>query len=167
MKKACLIFAGLAVLSLITTCRGFRGVTFRIPTESMSPTIKRGDTIFADPLYYKKAAVQRGDVVVVIDPDGKTDSAGQPEMYVKRVIGLGGDKVRITAAKVYVNDRLLDGILGSGRYEADFPVDDFGPVEVPQTDSFSLVTTCPTVLTVANGSIPRSKCRAFTERSRQ
>ena len=143
MKKGRLIFAGLALLGLITGCRGFRGVTFRIPTESMSPTIKPGDTVFADPLFYKHTAVQRGDVVVVIDPDGKTNSAGQAEMYVKRVIGLGGDKVRITAAKVYVNDRLVDGVLGSGRYEAGFPVEDFGPVEVPQNRFFLLGDNLP------------------------
>jgi signal peptidase I len=143
MKKAYLFFTALAVLSLLHGCRGFRGVTFRIPTNSMSPTVKPGDSVFADPVFYKHTAVNRGDVVVVIDPDGKRNVAGQPEMYVKRVIGLGGDKVRVTAARVYVNDSLVEGILGSGKYESNFQVDDFGPVEVPGNRFFLLGDNLP------------------------
>jgi signal peptidase I len=49
---------------------------------------------------------------------------------------LGGDQIRITSGKVYVNNRLLDGAFGTGKYESDFPVEDFGPVTVPQGEYF-------------------------------
>lgn len=124
------------LLLLLAGCKGFRGFTFRVPTNSMSPTVKEGDVVFADPVYYKQSPVQRGDIVVVIDPDGRLDSKGQAEMYVKRVIGLGGDRVQIKSGKVYVNDQLLSGILGSGQYESNYPVEDFGPVTVPQNQYF-------------------------------
>jgi len=122
----------------LMACQGFRGLTFRTPGDSMSPTIKAGDSVFADPVYYKHSPVHRGEIVVVIDPDGKKNPSGQAEMYVKRVIGMGGDRVQVKAEKVYVNDQLLDGILGSGKYESTYPISDFGPIVVPQNEYFLL-----------------------------
>jgi signal peptidase I len=126
----------ICALTFVLGCKGFRGVTFRTPSESMSPTIKPGDSVFADPVYYKHSPVKRGDIVVLVDPDGKKNSSDQTEMYVKRIVALGGDKVQVISAKLYVNDRLLDGVLGSGKYEADFPVEDFGPLIVPANQYF-------------------------------
>ena len=119
------------------TCGGFHGFTFRVPGTSMAPTVNEGDSVFADLFYYKHSPVQRGDIVVVKDPVGKMNSSGdREEMYVKRIIGLGGDQILITSGKVYVNNRLLDGAFGTGKYESDFPVEDFGPVTVPQGEYF-------------------------------
>ena len=117
-------------------CSGFHGFTFRVPTESMAPTVNPGDSVFADLFYYKHSPVERGDIVVVKDPDGKMAVDGKrEEMYVKRVIGLGGDKIQVLSGKVYVNDRVLNGF-GTGKYSSNFPVDDFGPVSVPQGEYF-------------------------------
>jgi signal peptidase I len=102
----------------------------------MSPTIKEGDTVFCDPIYYKHSPVARGDIIVVKDPDGKKNPDGSVQMYIKRVIGVGGDKIQIVSSKVYVNDRILSGILGSGKYFSNYPVEDFGPVIVPQGEYF-------------------------------
>ena len=132
-RKLALLICGLV---FVLGCKGFRGLTFRTPSESMSPTIKPGDGVFADPAYYKHSPVKRGDIVAVLDPDGKKNASGQPEMYIKRIIGLGGDKVQVVSAKVYVNDRVLGGILGSGKYESDFPVEDFGPAIIPANEYF-------------------------------
>jgi signal peptidase I len=118
-------------------CSGFHGFTFRVPTESMAPTVNAGDSVFADLFYYKHSPVQRGDIVVVKDPDGKmTVSGDREEMYVKRIIGLGGDKIQIISGKVYVNDRLLSGSFSTGKYESQFPVEDFGPLVVPRGEYF-------------------------------
>ena len=117
-------------------CSGFHGFTFRVPTEGMAPTINPGDSVFADLVYYKHSPMQRGDIVVVKDPDGKMTVDGKrEEMYVKRVIGLGGDKIQVLSGKVYVNDRVLNSF-GTGKYSSDFPVDDFGPAVVPQGEYF-------------------------------
>lgn len=121
---------------LLVGCGGFHGLTFRVPSNSMSPTVKEGDSVFVDPIYYKHSPVQRGDIVAVKDPDGKMHPSGREEMYVKRVIGLGGDKVQVKSGKVYVNDHVLSGILGGGKYESDYPVEDFGAVIVPQGEYF-------------------------------
>ena len=117
-------------------CSGFHGSTFRVPTESMIPTVNPGDSVFADLFYYKHSSVQRGDIVVVKDPDGKMTIDGKrEEMYVKRIIGLGGDKIQIVSGKVFVNGRVLNGF-DIGKYASDFPVDNFGPVVVPQGEYF-------------------------------
>jgi signal peptidase I len=135
----------LAPLALVVSfaCSGFHGFTFRVPTESMAPTVSPGDSVFADLFYYKHSPVQRGDIVVVKDPDGKMTADGKrEEMYVKRVIGLGGDKIHILSGKVLVNDRVLNGF-GTGKYASNFPIDDFGPVVVPQGEYFLVGDNLP------------------------
>jgi len=65
--------------------------------RSMAPGIHDGDRILVDHLSYVLGGVERGDVVVLrcpIDPDLD---------YIKRVIGLPGDVVRIEDGAVYVN----------------------------------------------------------------
>jgi signal peptidase I len=49
---------------------------------------------------------------------------------------LGGDKIQITSGKVYVNGRVFSGALGTGKYQSDFPVEDFGPVSVTPDEYF-------------------------------
>src|SRR5690606_1058503 len=69
--------------------------------SSMSPGIRDGDRILIDPLSYLFRDVHRGDVVVLRYPlDPRVD-------YIKRVVGLPGDRVVIRGEKVYVNDQLL------------------------------------------------------------
>jgi signal peptidase I len=139
------IFAALLVV-LLVGCSGFHGFTFRVPTESMEPTVNPGDSVFTDLVYYKHSPVQRGDIVVVKDPDGKMTTDGKrEEMYVKRIIGLGGDKIQITSGRVYVNGRALNGF-DTGKYASDFPVEDFGPVVVPQGDYFLVGDNLPNSL---------------------
>ena len=58
---------------------------YSVPTNSMQPTVNPGDVLLAHPV--KGSQVGRGDVVIFNDPVwGNTDE-------VKRVIGVGGDKV--------------------------------------------------------------------------
>lgn len=79
-------------------------VNARIPSESMEPTIFPGDRVIGLRLSYKFGEVQRGDMVIFRFPDN------EKELYVKRVIGLPGDTVRIVDGRVYLNgsDEMLD-----------------------------------------------------------
>ncbi len=69
--------------------------------NSMYPTLLEKDRLFAVkvPLYF--SGPDRGDVIVMEAPDNENKD------YIKRVIGLGGDKVQIIDGKVYLNDELL------------------------------------------------------------
>jgi signal peptidase I len=70
---------------------------------SMSPGIHDGDRILVDHLSYLFRDVKRGDIVVLQYPLDPTLD------YIKRVIGLPGDQVRIQNGSVWVNgDRLLE-----------------------------------------------------------
>ncbi|WFA09532.1 signal peptidase I [Tissierella sp. Yu-01] len=69
--------------------------------NSMYPTLHERDRLFAIkvPLYF--GGPQRGDVIVLKAPDSDDKD------YIKRVIGIEGDKVEIIDGNVYLNDELL------------------------------------------------------------
>ena len=92
---------------------------FTIPSASMEPNLYEGDYVivskysygyskhsipFSPPLFHGRILgqqPQRGDIVVFKLPsDGHTD-------YIKRVIGLPGDRVQMRAGLLYVNDKLV------------------------------------------------------------
>jgi len=70
--------------------------------NSMYPTLHERDRLFAlkVPLYFDGPT--RGDVIVLEAPDNVDKD------YIKRVIGIEGDKVEIIDGKVYVNDVILE-----------------------------------------------------------
>jgi signal peptidase I len=70
--------------------------------SSMAPGIQDGDRILVEPWSYLLGPVERGDVIVLRYPlDPQVD-------YIKRVIGLPGDRVRLAGGRVWVNDQLLE-----------------------------------------------------------
>ncbi len=82
---------------------------YKIPTGSMVPTLMAGDFIFAYKLPYgvpipfsgRKLAVRppdRGDVVVFRPPGNESTH------YIKRVVGLPGEKIEIRRKRLYIND---------------------------------------------------------------
>ena len=70
--------------------------------SSMTPGIQDGDRILVEPWSYLLGPIERGDVIVLRYPlDPEID-------YIKRVIGLPGDRVTLAQGKVWVNDELLE-----------------------------------------------------------
>lgn len=70
----------------------------RIESISMQPTLYEGDFVMVNKLAYKFGSPARGDVIIFHyppDPDR--------EPYIKRVIGLPGDHVRVQDGMVYIN----------------------------------------------------------------
>ncbi len=85
---------------------------YRIPTPSMEPTLYVGDYLLVNKFifggtgaWYERVlpyrAIRRGDVIVFKFPFADHSN------YVKRVIGLPGDRLRIVDQLVYVNGKLL------------------------------------------------------------
>lgn len=69
-----------------------------IPSASMETTIMTGDRIIANRLEYDFSSPERYDISVFKFPD-------EPgTLYIKRVIGMPGDKVEILDNKIYIND---------------------------------------------------------------
>ena len=77
----------------------FVSARIRVDGSSMVPTLQNGEFVFVNRLSYKFSAVQHGDVVVLERFN---------EDYIKRVIGLPGDHVRIFRGRVYVNEKQVN-----------------------------------------------------------
>ena len=110
---------------------------FKIPSESMVPTLEVGDHILVNKLSYgirlpfkietlvDYRQPKRNDVVVFTRPDDPNTN------IIKRVIGLPGEKIEVKGTKLYINGKLNTGdehhaiwIMGG--------TTDFGPVTVPK-----------------------------------
>ncbi|CAB4730958.1 unannotated protein [freshwater metagenome] len=81
---------------------------FRIPSESMVPTLEIGDRVLVNKLSYRAHDINRGDVVVFTRPPGLPAGPGEPEDLIKRVIGVPGDTLQAKEGSMYVNGKLLD-----------------------------------------------------------
>lgn len=74
-----------------------------IPSESMYPTLKEKDQLFATRVY-KPSNLKRGDLVIF-----NFYESGKKELLIKRLIGLPGDDIEIKdESSVYVNGELMD-----------------------------------------------------------
>lgn len=74
---------------------------FRVASGSMEPSLLGGDRILVDKLAYVLGSPRRGDVVVF---QRKVDG---DRTYIKRVVGLPGERVRIVGDVVFVNGTAL------------------------------------------------------------
>jgi signal peptidase I len=73
----------------------------RVEGTSMLPRLEDSDRLFINKFVYHVTAIERGDVVVFHYPRDPEKS------YIKRVIGLPGDQIRIDGGRVWVNGRSL------------------------------------------------------------
>ena len=112
------------VISLLA--RNFVAEARIIPTPSMEPTILIKDRVLVDKMFYRFSDLERGDVIVFWPPS--TISAEYP--FIKRIIGLPGETVRIQNSQVYVNDNPIHENYARKWYGS------FGPVIVPQGKYF-------------------------------
>lgn len=78
--------------------KNFVIINATVPTGSMENTIMPEDDLFGFRLAYLFSEPERGDIIIFNWPDDES------QKFIKRVIGLPGEKVVITDAKVYIND---------------------------------------------------------------
>lgn len=117
--------AGAVLLSVLVMAFVVRA--FTVDGPSMMPTLQSGERLLVDRITYRLRSPQRGEVVVFRFPSDPR------QFYIKRVIGVPGDRIVITHGRVYVNGVILDepytdtSVLGA-----------FGPYTVPQDHLFML-----------------------------
>ena len=117
-------------------------INAKIPSPSMEKTLMVKDRLFGFRLAYginldlfcykiseKFKDPERFDIVIFKYPDDES------QLFIKRIIGLPGDKVEIIDGKVYINDSetpLEDS------YVPETPLGSFGPYEVPENCYFMM-----------------------------
>ena len=73
----------------------------RVEGTSMMPSLDDQERIFINKFVYQIEPIQRGDIVVFRYPRDPSKS------FIKRVIGVAGDRVRIEDGRVYLNGKML------------------------------------------------------------
>lgn len=98
---------------------------FRIPSESMVPTLTVGQRVLVDRVSFRFGEPERGDVVVFKPPAGAEDNTcgvdhpadqacprateeRSDTNFIKRVVGLPGDRLKVLQGRVYINGEQLD-----------------------------------------------------------
>jgi len=92
----------------------------KVEGTSMMPGLEDQERIFVNKFVYRWEPIERGDIVVFRYPRDTSKS------YIKRVIGVAGDRVRIENGQVYVNDQAVD--------------EDYVPSEYADARSYAEVT---------------------------
>ncbi|PKN85717.1 MAG: signal peptidase I [Deltaproteobacteria bacterium HGW-Deltaproteobacteria-1] len=122
---------------------------FKIPSGSMIPTLLIGDHLFVNKFIYgvkipfiRKTIIpvtdpKRGDVIVFIYPEDRSKD------FIKRVIGIGGDKIEMKNKKLFINDQPYEDPFGVYDDDTIYPAevqprDNFGPLTVPQNSLFMM-----------------------------
>ena len=109
---------------------------YKIPTGSMRMTFLEGDRIFVDKVSYRFHHPERGDIIVFKYPlDRKKD-------FVKRLVGLPGDKIKIDSGKLIINGKEMDNPPFSEHYyynRNDWPYGKEGQIiVVPEKNYFAM-----------------------------
>jgi signal peptidase I len=74
----------------------------RVSGDSMKPNFLDGELILTDKISYRIDQPKRGDVIVFKAP------VDQSKDFIKRIIGLPGEKIEIKAGEIYINDKKLN-----------------------------------------------------------
>lgn len=121
-------FTLLVTLAIVFVLKNYVIINANVPTGSMENEIMPGDNILGFRLAYLKEGPERGDVIFFYFPDDET------QKYVKRVIGLPGEKVTIIEGKIYINDSeepleepylKEEWIKGTGPFVFEIPEDSY------------------------------------------
>jgi signal peptidase I len=119
------VFLRSALIILLAMALGSCAMPVRFEGTSMRPTIDDGDRMFVSA---DAATINRGDIIWFRYP------ADPEKYYMKRVIGLPGETVRIRDGIVLINDEALEEGYVDARYNQQSS--SHGPIVVPADHYF-------------------------------
>lgn len=112
--------------------RPFVVQSFYIPSGSMLPTLEIRDRLMVARFPYWIKGPSRGDIVVFKAPPNAS-AMGREQDYIKRLIGLPGEKLAVTGGRVYINGKPLEEA-----YTMERSASDFGPIVIPDDHYFMM-----------------------------
>jgi len=89
-------------LVIVIPIRYFLFQPFIVNGQSMEPNFENSNYLIVDELSFRFRDPQRGEVVVFRYPKNIS------QRFIKRIIGLPGDKIEVKAGSIMVNDQVLD-----------------------------------------------------------
>lgn len=134
---------GIALL-LAIFIRTFVVQAFKIPSGSMIPTLLVGDHILVNKFTYGVKNPFTGNTWIAINEPHRHDIVvfkfpkNPSQDFIKRVVGVAGDRIEILDKKVYVNGELFDEPHAVNYKQEILPSarDNFGPITVPPNNLF-------------------------------
>ncbi|MCK5708525.1 MAG: signal peptidase I [Candidatus Aureabacteria bacterium] len=115
---------------------------YKIPANSMAPTIQKGDRIIANLNYYQSFSPKRGDIVIFHARNIK--KLPSKKHFIKRIVAFPGETVEIKDPHIYINNKKLTEpkIFLDHKYTGKIPEWNYGttgkPVRVPEGHYFVL-----------------------------
>jgi signal peptidase I len=112
-------------LGLALGIQAFLVKPFRIPSESMVPTLDINQRVLVDRVTYKYGDPERGDIVVFKPPKGAdgnfcgadhSDDAPCPRPtkgrsdtnFIKRIVGMPGDRLKVVGGRAFIDGKPLE-----------------------------------------------------------
>ena len=141
------IEAIIIAILIAVVVRTFVIQAYKIPSRSMAPTLLVGDHLLVNKFTYgvkipiiRKTLIsvsepKRGDIVVFEYPQDRSKD------YIKRVIGVGGDKIEIKNKEIFINDKPYKDTFGIYSDSTVYPAivqprDNLAPITVPKGSLF-------------------------------
>jgi len=100
-------------LAIVIPIRYYLFQPFFVRGQSMEPTFTNGDYLIIDELSYRFSQPERGDVIVFKYPNNPSNR------YIKRIIGLPGERVEVRSSEVIVSTKDGNRVLNEEMYLPD------------------------------------------------
>jgi len=124
MRRPVGILGTMAVLALVSWSAGCGMLRVDVVGEAMAPTLKNGERALATRTFDD---VNRGDIVGFKYPRDETKS------FVKRVVGLPGERIEVLRGKVSINGQVLSEPYVVTENQSN---DTWGPTTIPDGEFF-------------------------------
>lgn len=90
------------VFAILMAIRVFVAEPHKVSGNSMFPNFHDGDYIITNKLSLRYSELKRGEVIILQNPTNTN------QIFIKRIIGLPGETLKISNGKVYINGELLE-----------------------------------------------------------
>ena len=151
-----LVLIVVVALGLALGIQAFLVKPYRIPSESMVPTLEIGDRVLVNRLSHRWSDPERGEIIVFADEAGAQRNAANPiagglrslaaglglappseEDFIKRVIGLPGETIEVRDGVVYIDgEEIPEAATTEGGYLSVRDESFFPPTEIGEDEYF-------------------------------